>query len=529
MKKFLAATAALAITATPVAAQERTFVTNPPTNSGAGVTYNSGTNTVTATAADGARLYSITRPIERGAKYTYELTVSGYTAGSVQPYVGTIRDSFTGPTLASPNTGATTPRRPGAASIADNFVTANGIEAAALQTIQSPLSGDTLGAFRFFCAAGPVKSDDALVVANKPGAAHMHQFFGNTGVNAYSTHQSLRTSGGSTCGTDQANPINRSAYWFPAMGNGRGGIIKPSTINVYYKRGVLNDRQCTDPEATRAGICVGMPNGLNMIWGYNMATMSQPIANARGRWSCRVRNGVDQAQDGGDPQTLARGPSIGVTFAYDNLQLLRNAGVCPSTAAIVVETQAPPCWNGTQLQTPDHRAHLTYGAATNGNFYGTCPASHPYHIPVITLQIYFDVDSNLNNWRLSSDDQMGMGVAAGETFHTDFMMAWSPAYLQSLEESCLDVWRSCSGGQNGIGTAIKQGNISSGRTRILPLVRQGLGRTRNANGTYTGEFTAPADGEFGLNFLLFTGNVTGFKVTKITKGARGPVTIGTTQ
>lgn len=35
--------------------------------------------------------------------------------------------------------------------------------------------------------------------------------------------------------------------------------------------------------------------------------------------------------------------------------------------------------------------------------------------------IEWEVDANLATWRLSYDDQMGMDIDAGSTFHTDHM------------------------------------------------------------------------------------------------------------
>ncbi len=70
----------------------------------------------------------------------------------------------------------------------------------------------------------------------QPGKAHLHQFVGNTGTNANSTYATLRTSGQSTCQNANGGPVNRSAYWFPAMLNGIGGVVKPDYWHLYYKR-----------------------------------------------------------------------------------------------------------------------------------------------------------------------------------------------------------------------------------------------------------------------------------------------------
>lgn len=72
---------------------------------------------------------------------------------------------------------------------------------------------DDVGAFRFLCNAAHVSYDDPIVYPGEPGASHLHQWFGNTAADAFSTYESLRTTGESTC----MSPLNRSAYWMPAM------------------------------------------------------------------------------------------------------------------------------------------------------------------------------------------------------------------------------------------------------------------------------------------------------------------------
>src|SRR4051794_30223022 len=94
----------------------------------------------------------------------------------------------------------------GEAAIADNFDPTGGII-----PVGSPApveSNPMLGAFRMFCTAGQIVSDDPLFSPGQPGVSHLHQFFGNTGANASSTYQSLRTSGGTTCG-QSSTPFNR--------------------------------------------------------------------------------------------------------------------------------------------------------------------------------------------------------------------------------------------------------------------------------------------------------------------------------
>ena len=135
-----------------------------------------------------------------------------------------------------------------------------------------PPAASTSGAFRLFCSSGQLLKDDPLVYPGQPGVSHLHQFFGNTGTNGNSDYASLRTSGGTTCGKSDA-PANRSSYWFPAMLDGVGHVVKPDYVKLYYKEVPSSSADCQpaiNPNAR--GLCVGMPNGIRFIWGYNMKT-----------------------------------------------------------------------------------------------------------------------------------------------------------------------------------------------------------------------------------------------------------------
>ena len=159
----------------------------------------------------------------------------------------------------------------GEADIADNFDVSQWLVAGQ----QEPTNPDPVGAFRFTCMAGQLAKDDPIVYPGQPGKSHLHQFFGNTGTNASSNYQSLRTSGGSTCTRTSDVSPQRTAYWMPAMLDGVGNAVKPDWINTYYKRLPASDPQCakTDNPAV-IGKCIEMPNGLRFILGYNMATNS---------------------------------------------------------------------------------------------------------------------------------------------------------------------------------------------------------------------------------------------------------------
>ena len=195
---------------------------------------------------------------------------------------------------------------------------------------------DPEGAFRFICNPGQLLRDDPIVYPGQAGKSHLHQFYGNTGANANSTYNSLRTTGQSTC----MSPLNRSAYWMPAMLDGAGNAVRPDLVAIYYKRRPKSDPKCSltsgDPKAE--GDCVNLPNGIKFIFGYDMISGKAPTGHL---WfNCQGTGSV--------PGQYAT--------------ILRRRPNCPAGAQLGAIIEAPNCWDGKNLDSANHRDHVAYGS-----------------------------------------------------------------------------------------------------------------------------------------------------------------------
>jgi hypothetical protein len=297
-----------------------------------------------------------------------------------------------------------------------------------------PQSGapDVVGAFRFICMPGHVARDDPIVFKNQPGKSHLHQFFGNTAVNAFSTYGSLRKSGDSTCN----NRLNRSAYWIPAMLNGKGKVVRPDYVSIYYKR--LPDSSPTCQIEGKA--CVDMPRGLRFVFGYNMGT-----GKSDGNFSFNC-----------DGPTATPGHYPDLVVAAKN---------CPVGNRLGAAIQAPSCWNGRQLDSADHRSHMAFPSYGWWG-YLKCPATHPYIVPTFTLGAWYTVDEDLDTsgewsegkstWTLASDTMPGMATQRpGSTFHADWIGAWDDRVLKMWTDNCINKLLNCSGGDLGNGLQLR--------------------------------------------------------------------------
>lgn len=342
--------------------------------------------------------------------------------------------------------------------IADNFNTADGLQAAwGNGHLPDSMGTDPVGAFRMICTAGQVSYDDPLVYPGQPGASHLHQFYGNITADANSTYASLRENGGSTCGDPTLSyAVNRSGYWMPAMLDGAGNVVKPQYVAIYYKRIPESDPRChpeTNPE-TAIGICVGVPSGLRWISGYNM---QGGTSDAAALFYC-------QSSDNGTIQPVST--AIKSTMAAV-------VGLCPAGARLTLNIDGPDCWDGVNLDSPDHRSHVShsiYYTDSNGVSVQKCDAAHPYHMPKTSIIAIYTVDANFvaGTWHLSSDE-MVPGAPAGKTFHADYIEAWSPTVRDGWLKNCIDAHMSCQGGDLGDGTQIKGMTVPTAKSQLIAL------------------------------------------------------------
>jgi len=255
------------------------------------------------------------------------------------------------------------------------------------------------GQFRAACEYSHFGYDDPIVFPGQPGRAHLHMFFGNTYVDANTTTNSLVNSGGGTCNGFE---LNRSGYWTPALLDGKGNVIVPDSIILYYKTKVPS-------------VIQEMPQGLKIIAGngsHTPFTASQRLA-----WAC------------GNSGT-----------SYNRSNQIPNCGGDTINATIVF----PNCWDGVNLDSSDHRSHMTYATEAN-----PCPSSHPVRLPQISILLYYPGTSSVAGWHLSADRHGGANMPPGSSLHADWWGGWNDDAMALWTNGCMRAARNCSFGQTG--------------------------------------------------------------------------------
>jgi len=150
---------------------------------------------------------------------------------------------------------------------------------------------------------------------------------------------------------------NQAAYWTPVLFDAFGNTVEPTDIDVRYR-----GRRGVNP----------IPNGLEML-------TTPDVLGA----------------DANDFEIERDGDGMEFEISYPN--------------CLAVDPNGSPV-----LSSADNTSHTAF--SSDG-----CPASHPYRIPRLQVNLEFDLDID-TDWRLSSDHD---GMAKGATLHADYMAAWS--------------------------------------------------------------------------------------------------------
>lgn len=265
----------------------------------------------------------------------------------------------------------------------------------------SELPVATGGAFRIVCAPSHMSNDDPIVYPNQPGAAHHHTFFGNTSTNYASDVNNMANIGNSTC---KGGLMNRSAYWFPSMiDTATNAAVLPQLAIFYYKKPHLVPKTVD---------IVAPPKGLRMIAG-NMKAVTESQSSAL--FTC-----------------LSRVPFYGWK---------KSIPACNVGETMQEMMVFPSCWDGKNLDSPNHQDHMAYPKAiyTSAN---KCPATHPIAIPTISLNLNYKVVAgvDMSKWRLASDNYIG---AAGYSAHADWLSGWNPVFMEGIVKNCLNKNMDC--------------------------------------------------------------------------------------
>ncbi|KAF2841283.1 hypothetical protein M501DRAFT_928723 [Patellaria atrata CBS 101060] len=256
------------------------------------------------------------------------------------------------------------------------------------------------------------------LVDSGTAADHSHAIHGGKKIGFVTTTDDLLDSECSSC----AVTADKSAYWHPVLtfqhANGSFEAVRQvGGILVYY---LLHGENIQ-----------AFPKGFQMLSGdtrlrnFSLPVPDPPIAEWRGdaaeQWALRQKAlGFNCLNYGRDAEA-----SLYRHFMPDKDYTDANCA-----DGVRFELMFPSCWNGEDLDTPDHKSHVAFPSFVMD---GTCPEGFEKRVPslffetIYATQDYVGVDGQ---FVISNGDPTGYG------FHGDFISGWEPSLLQEAVDTC---------------------------------------------------------------------------------------------
>ncbi|KAG7147381.1 putative fungistatic metabolite like protein [Verticillium longisporum] len=265
----------------------------------------------------------------------------------------------------------------------------------------------TTGAQAFFVVpcSRPVVVQRADPIVN-PGAlaGHVHTIMGGSAFNFTMSYDDAVSSACSTCKVRQ----DLSNYWTPNLyyesENGKFEAVKQlGGMLVYY----LQRSDSRDPEYENG--LLAFPPGFQMLAGDpSLRSFGDTLEQRAISYVCLGVSGPETHQF--PPQNCPYGLRVQVMF--------------------------PSCWDGHNLDSPNHKSHMAYPSLVDN---GVCPTSHPKRFITLFYEVTFQIDDFKDKWYKDTPPFVySNGDPTGYGLHGDFVNGWDTDVLQSAITNCTD-------------------------------------------------------------------------------------------
>jgi len=227
---------------------------------------------------------------------------------------------------------------------------------------------------RFSCSQLVIERLDPLVNPGLEGSPHMHQVVGGNSFNASmdsATHDLVKDSTCTSCTFSE----DFSNYWTAVLYfRARNGTFRrvPQFANVGL-RGVGGVTVYYIPPYDGKTTVTAFKPGFRMLVG-DAALRTKKDMQRQLCHRCLLSDKASPPCTGADTQGLPP---------------------APCTGGIRTTITFPTCWDGINLDSPEHKSHVAYPQTGTFESGGKCPTTHPVRLPQLMYEVMWQVSISI--------------------------------------------------------------------------------------------------------------------------------------